>query len=56
MEYKIISQGLFESESKFINRINECARQGWRVNSIAHTHHKMVVIMEKNVRTSSYAN
>ncbi len=52
MEYKIISQGIFESERRFETRINELARMGWRINSVSHKHSITVVVMEKATRTA----
>jgi len=45
--YSILKKGVFESQSKFEERINSLALQGWSAISISHQGAQMVVLMEK---------
>lgn len=46
--YKILKKGVFESQSKFEEKINSLALQGWKAISLSHQGAQMVVLMEKN--------
>ncbi len=45
--YKIIKKGIFESLSKFDERINSLSLEGWRAISIASDQGTMTVLMER---------
>ncbi|MEQ8908800.1 MAG: hypothetical protein RIC95_06385 [Vicingaceae bacterium] len=45
--YRIITKGVFESKSKFEERINSLAIEGWRALSISQNSGQIVVLMEK---------
>lgn len=46
-KYKILKKGLFESQSKFEEKINSMAVQGWKAISISHQGGQLVVMLEK---------
>tara|TARA_R110002072_G_scaffold147858_6_gene295211 strand:- start:517 stop:666 length:150 start_codon:yes stop_codon:yes gene_type:complete len=46
-KYKIIKKGVFESQTKFEEGINQLAFQGWKAISISHQGTQIVVLMEK---------
>ena len=45
--YKTLRKKAFESETKFENRLNEMAMQGWKAINIAIYGMHQVVLMEK---------
>lgn len=45
--YKIISKGVFEKTSKFEDKINQMASEGWRVVSSSMESGALYVIMER---------
>ena len=45
--YKILKKGVFESQSKFEEKVNSLALKGWRAISLSHQGSQMVVLMEK---------
>jgi hypothetical protein len=46
-KYSIVKKGVFESHTKFEEKINSLALQGWKALSISHQGAQMVVLMEK---------
>lgn len=46
-KYQLLKKGVFESQDKFENRINQLAFEGWKAVSISHYGGQMVVLMEK---------
>lgn len=46
-KYQLLKKGVFESQDKFENRINQLAFEGWKAISISHYGGHMVVLMEK---------
>jgi len=45
--YKIIKKGVFESTTKFEEKINSLTLEGWKAISIASDQGSIVVLMEK---------
>lgn len=45
--YKIVKKGVFEKESRFEERINSIALEGWKALSISAQGGILVVLMEK---------
>jgi hypothetical protein len=45
--YKIVSKGVFERTSKFEERLNQMAAEGWRVVSSSTESGVIYVIMER---------
>lgn len=46
-KYRILSKKLFESTSKFEERMNEECRKGWKPTSISSDNGSVIVLMEK---------
>jgi hypothetical protein len=46
--YKIIRKGVFESKSKFEERLNALVLEGWKAISIASDQGTLSVLLEKN--------
>lgn len=46
--YKILSKGIFESSSKFEERLNSIVLEGWKAISIASDQGSIKVLLEKN--------
>ncbi len=45
--YKILKKGVFESHTKFEEKLNGLSLQGWKVISLSHQGAQIVVLMEK---------
>lgn len=46
--YKIVKKGVFESVTKFEERVNSLSLEGWKAISIAADQGTVVVLLEKN--------
>ncbi len=46
-QYKILKKGVFETQTKFEERLNSESLQGWKAISISAQGAQMVVLLEK---------
>ncbi len=53
-EYKLLTKGVFEPESKFERRLNEICQKGWKPISICYNKGKGLTILLESTDKENY--